>query len=324
MNCFYLAILNTMKTLYLILFLIVTAINTIIAQTVKPYLPDIISQYPSVRDITISTDGSEIYFSLQGYQGELSTILKVSYNNGKYSTPEVASFSGRYHDLEPFLSPDGLRLYFSSDRPIDNSSTDLKDYDIWYVERQTINDKWGNAINMGAPINTKDNEFYPSITLSNNLYFTSDGILSKGKDDIFFSEFKNGKYEIPVSLGDSINSVGYEFNAFVAPDESYMIYTCYNKEGGCGSGDLYISFKNKFNQWTSAENFGKGINSPFMDYCPFVNTKTGVLYFTSKRNAVKKQFDKKQNLEGVLREMSIYENGASRLYQVDISEMIKK
>ncbi len=312
-----------MKTLYLILFLIVTAINTIIAQTVKSYLPDIISQYPSVRDITISTDGSEIYFSLQGYQGELSTILKVSYNNGKYSTPEVAIFSGKYHDLEPFLSPDGLRLYFSSDRPLDNLSSDLKDYDIWYVERQTINDKWGNAINMGAPINTKDNEFYPSITLSNNLYFTSDGIMSKGKDDIFFSEFKKGKYEIPISLNDSINSIGYEFNAYVSPDESYMLYTCYNREGGLGSGDLYISFKNKLNQWTKARNMGKQINSPFMDYCPFVDVDKGILYFTSKRNTIKKQFDKKQNLEQVLKEMNVYENGISRLYQVDISDVIK-
>lgn len=312
-----------MKTHYFATILFVLGFKLITAQTVKPFLKDIISSYPSVRDISISTTGNEMYFSVQGYQGELSTIVSVKLINSKYSKPEVVSFSGRYHDLEPFLSPDGLRLYFSSDRPLDNTSKDLKDYDIWYVERKTINDEWSKPINIGAPINTKDNEFYPSITLSNNLYFTSDGVISTGKDDIFFSQWNNGKYEKPVSLGDSINTIGYEFNSFVAPDESFIVYTCYNREGGLGSGDLYISFKNINKQWLKAQNLGEKINSTAMDYCPFVDLNKGVVYFTSKRNSVKKQFDKKQTLDDVLNEMNVYENGLSKLYQVDISNILR-
>jgi hypothetical protein len=311
-----------MKTLLLSITLFTFSFRIVNAQTVNPFLSEIISQYPSVRDVAISANGSEVYFSVQSYQGELSTIIIVNSIDGNYSKPRVANFSGKYHDLEPFLSPDGLRLYFSSDRPLDNKSNELKDYDIWYVERETLKDEWSKAINIGAPINTKDNEFYPSVTLSNNLYFTCDGMMSKGKDDIFMSEYKNGKYEITISLNDSINSVGYEFNAFVSADESFMLYTCYNKEGGFGSGDLYISFKNKANQWTKSQNLGKAINSNAMDYCPFVDMKTGILYFTSKRNFVKKQFDKKQTLEEVLKEMTIYENGLSRLYQMDISHIL--
>jgi hypothetical protein len=312
-----------MKTLLLSITLFTFSFRIVTAQTINPFLSEIISQYPSVRDVAISADGSEVYFSLQGYQGELSTIVSVNSSNGNYSKPQVSSFSGNYHDLEPFLSPDGLRLYFSSDRPLDNKSNELKDYDIWFVERKTLKDEWSKAINVGSPVNTKDNEFYPSLTLSNNLYFTCDGMMSKGKDDIFMSEFKNGKYEIPVSLNDSINSVGYEFNAYVSPDESYMLYTCYNREGGIGSGDLYISFKNKANQWSKSQNLGKSINSNAMDYCPFVDMKKGILYFTSKRNSVKKQFDKKQMLEEVLKEINVYDNGLSRLYQVDISHILK-
>lgn len=312
-----------MKTFLLSITLFTFGFTVVNAQTVNPFLLEIISQYPNVRDVAISANGSEVYFSVQGYQGELSTIVTVNLINGKYTKPQVANFSGKYHDLEPFLSPDGLRLYFSSDRPSDNTSNELKDYDIWYVERKTLKEEWGKAINIGAPINTKDNEFYPSVTLSNNLYFTCDGMMSKGKDDIFMSEYKNGKYELPFSLNDSINSIGYEFNAFVAPDESFLLYTCYNKDGGFGSGDLYISFKNKENQWTKSQNLGKAINSNMMDYCPFVDTKTGILCFTSKRNAVKKQLENKQTLEEVLKEMNVYDNGLSRLYQVDISHIIK-
>ena len=125
------------------------------------------------------------------------------------------------------------------------------------------------------------------------------------------------------SKSDSINSIGYEFNAFVAPDESFMLYTCYNREGGFGSGDVYISFKNKNKQWAASRNLGREINSNLMDYCPFVDVNKGMLYFTSKRNSVKKQLDKKQSIEEVLNEMNIYENGLSRLYQVDLSNILK-
>lgn len=317
-----------MKTISLLSILILAlGSNMACAQNnisgVKPFLSEIINQYPSVRDLAMSATGSEVYFSLQGYQGELSSIVVVNSANEKNTKPQVASFSGQYHDLEPFLSPDGLRLYFSSDRPLDNSAKELKDYDIWYVERKTLKDEWSKPVNVGSPINTKDNEFYPSVTLSNNLYFTSDAAISKGKDDIFVSQFKNGKYEIPVSLSDSINSIGYEFNAFVSPDESFIVYTCYNREGGLGSGDMYISFKNKDGHWLHSQNMGKAINSNVMDYCPFVDVKTGMLYFTSKRNSVKKQLDKKLSIEELLQEMSIYENGLSRLYQVDISDILK-
>ena len=65
---------------------------------------------------------------------------------------------------------------------------------------------------------------------------------TKGKDDIFVSKWENGKYTEPVSLSDSINSDGYEFNAFIAPDESYIIFTAYQREDGFGSGDLYMSY----------------------------------------------------------------------------------
>ncbi|MBK8368964.1 MAG: hypothetical protein IPL10_16665 [Bacteroidetes bacterium] len=87
--------------------------------------------------------------------------------------------------------------------------------------------------------------------------------------------------------------------------------------------EIYILVLKKDNQWIRAQNIGKFINSNGMDYCPFVDLKNGTMYFTSKRNAVEKQFDKKQTLEEVLKEMNVYENGLSRLYQVDINDIFK-
>jgi len=283
---------------------------------VKPFIPEIVSQFPSVRDVAISPDGSETYFTIQSYGEEISAIVFVKLEDGSYSKPRVAVFSGKFSDMEPCFSADGLRLYFVSNRPLSDSLNGPKDYDIWYVERRSTAADWVGPFNMGAPVNSSDNEFYPSFGKSGNLYFTCDGKGSKGKDDIFFCAFRNGKYIERVSMNDSINSDGYEFNAFVAPDESYLLYTCYNKKGDYGSGDLYISRK-KNGVWSKGVNSGPEINTSKMEYCPFVDTKNGVLYFTSRRNSVNNTFDSQQTLDELLHEMNRYENGQSRLYQIN-------
>lgn len=311
------------KILLAVVFILPVAIGIAFAEqnqspattaTVQPYLQEVIGNYPGVRDIAVSPSGNEFYFSLQSYAGEISALVFVTMKDGSYSKAATAPFSGRFHDLEPFFSADGLKLYFVSNRPLSDTARTAKDYDIWYVERKTVNDAWSKPINMGAPVNTEENEFYPSVAASGNLYFTCDGKGSQGKDDIFVCRLNKGKYEARVGLPDSVNSPGYEFNAFVAADESYLIYTCYNREGGYGSGDLYISRNKGKNQWTAPVNLGKEINSPAMDYCPFYNEKTGQLLFTSKRNLVNSTFDSEQTLDELLREMNRPENGLSTLY----------
>lgn len=287
----------------------------------KPFLEDIVINLTNVRDVAIFAN--EVYFTLQSRDEEFSAILCTKKENGKWNAPQVASFSGQSNDLEPFISSDGLILYFASNRSNDSLTIATKDYDIWYTKRSSLKDVWQKPINLGSPVNTKYNEFYPSLSTNNNLYYTSDRPDSKGKDDIYMSSYSNGKYSDPVSLSDSINTVGYEFNAFIAPDESYIIYTGYNRKEGIGSGDLYISVKGKNGNWSDSKNLGSVINSARMDYCPFVDTKTGTLYFTSRRNAVQTQYTTSQTLEQLLLEFNKYENGTSRLYQVNIKSWIK-
>ena len=320
-------IMDSMKMGLIVFFVLtISAPNNAqgISAKVEPFMPDIVPQFPVVRDLAISPAGMELYFSAQSYLGELSSIVSVKKKSGTWSKPEVALFSGKYQDLEPSFSPDGLRLFFVSNRPIDSTTTDSKDYDIWFVERTDVQSAWSQPINIGAPINTKENEFYPSITKTNNLYFTSDGANSKGKDDIFVSKWFDGKYQSPISLSDSINSAGYEFNAFISPNESYLLFTCYNRKDGFGSGDLYISYNKGNDQWTSAKNLGEEINSGQMDYCPFVHVQEGVLYFTSKRSKIKTKFESPQNISDLLNEMNKYENGQSRLYQVRVDNLIEQ
>jgi len=292
-------------------------------QAVSPFLEDVVKKFPNVRDIAIAPNGNEIMFSAQSVMGNVSAIISITKKNSKWSKPKVASFSGQFFDLEPFFSHDGLKLYFVSTRPINDSTNTPKDFDIWFVKRKDLKSDWSPPKNMGPPINTKHGEFYPSIAKNGNFYFTRDNPELKRKDDIYMSKNINGKLSSPIALADTINSEGYEYNAFIAPDESYLIYGCYNRKDGLGSGDLYISYNTK-EGWTKAENMGKKVNSTKMDYCPFVDTKTNTLYFTSKLDRTNTNFKKPLTINELVTAFNKYDNGLSRLYKISIEELLKK
>ncbi|NQT61514.1 MAG: PD40 domain-containing protein [Candidatus Marinimicrobia bacterium] len=279
----------------------------------SPFLEEILQEFPNVRDVTLGDH--ETYFTAQSPLGEVSVIMVAHKIRNKWRKPKIASFSGSHSDLEPFLSSNGKQLYFASNRPLTSDSTTVKDYDLWVVQRDDSKSKWSDPINLGAPVNTEHNEFYPSFTQDGNLYFTSDRPDSKGKDDIFFSAREGKDFTSPISLSDSINTSGYEFNAFIAPDESYLLFTGYNREDGLGSGDLYISFRKADKTWTQAENLGTDYNSKNMDYCPFVDTKSQTLYFTSRRSDVEFKAGGFTSAKTLLKELNKSSNGKSRLYQ---------
>jgi len=292
--------------------------NSFFAQTTEAPIQafDFLASYQNIRDIAISTNQEEVYFTIQSPDEQVSKIAFVTKQNSTWSEPQLVSFSSAHRDIEPFLSNDNLRLYFASNRPLHDSISKSKDYDIWYVERKSTKEKWSKPKNLGLPINTTKDEFYPSVAKNGNLYYTSENYNSLGKDDIFVSQWKENSYQEPQNLGLAINSAGYEFNAFIDADERFLLFTAYNRNEGLGSGDLYISYKNKEGQWEKATNLGKTINSAQMDYCPFYDNLNKTLYFTSKRNSITDNLF--NSIDSFEKEITKYENGFSRIYKYQI------
>jgi len=307
---------TTMKAIFLGLCLISIQLSN--AQ--EAALP-VLNSFNKVRDFSISNNQSEAYFTVQSPNEELSGIFKSVKVNEQWQEAVLVSFSGQFKDLEPFLSPNGLQLFFASNRSLLLSETKTKDFDIWVVERARITEEWSVPRNLGKTINSEHNEFYLSVTNSKNMYFTSDRPSAIGKDDIFLSEWKNGKYQDAVSMPSAINTDSYEYNAYVAPDESFILFGGYKRKDGLGSGDIYISFQEK-GKWTPAINMSDKVNSKYMDYCPFVHWPTKTLYFTSKRS--KLITDKNYDSTAFLSEVTSYKNGLSRIYKVDITTLLKE
>jgi Tol biopolymer transport system component len=268
------------------------------------------------RDMAISPDGTEMYYTSQTNRNILSTILRCKRSGNQWSSPEVASFSGVFNDLEPTFSPDGTKLFFCSNRPLSGEKT--KDYDIWVMDRTT--NGWSAPRNLGAPINTHANEFYPSVALNGNLYFTAEKETAVGREDIFVSRMVNGSYTAPIPLDTAVNSKLWEFNAFIAPDESYIVFTSYGRKDDAGGGDLYMSIKQN-GKWQPAINL-KTINSDAIDYCPFVYKNT--LYFTSGRHGITATRQKRMNYEALMKWYDQPLNGSENIYSVNFADLVKE
>ncbi|WP_337042466.1 TolB family protein [Emticicia sp. 17c] len=274
----------------------------------------------SERDFAISPDGTEIFYTLQSPQGIFQTILYLKKGaDGIWSKPEIAPFAGKYSDLEPAFSADGKTLYFASNRPI--TGTNTKDFDIWVVKKN--NNYWGEPQNLGSPINTPQDEFYPSVTRNGNLYFTAAYKTGIGKEDIFMARYEAGKYTQPVPLDTTINSKGYEFNAFISPDEDYILFTAYGRKDDKGRGDLYMSIKDTGGKWLPARNLSM-LNSNRLDYCPFVSPDKKLLFFTSERISIADSYpDKQVNADILLKTFSSPQNGNGDIYWVSFDKVME-
>ena len=107
--------------------LIVAAIVafTAIQQNVEPELfaPGIISTADDELNAAFTPDQRTVFFTKSTPSNRMGVIFVSQLRGNKWSSPEVASFSGRYSDYDPFVTVDGEHIYFISNRPKPDSAT---------------------------------------------------------------------------------------------------------------------------------------------------------------------------------------------------------
>jgi Tol biopolymer transport system component len=259
-------------------------------------------------------DGRTLYFTKRTPKFQFWVIVVSHFQRGRWSEPEVAEFSGQYSDHDPFISPDGSKLFFCSTRP--TTGQPKTDFDIWVVEKKGTG--WSAPKPLAEPINTKASDLYPSVASNGTLYFSASREGGKGRGDIYRARLGDGKYAEPENLGDAINSQYTEGDPYIAPDESYLVFVSYGRSEGYGDGDLYISFRRN-GAWTKAVNLGPKINSSAIDFCPTVSPDGKYFFFTSERGFADQPLQARLTYGQFVKQIRGPRNGLGDIYQVDIS-----
>jgi len=99
----------------------------------KVFAENIVAKDLSDGGYIFSRDGSELYYFIFDRRGK-STIMQSKMKEGHWLQPVIAKFSGTYSDVHPFLSNDGSKLFFGSNRPIKVNES-VPYFNLWFVEK---------------------------------------------------------------------------------------------------------------------------------------------------------------------------------------------
>jgi hypothetical protein len=226
--------------------------------------------------------GGTVFLFQKFREGRCRTFV-MRRENGVWSAPELIPFWESMAENGDFVisSDDRTMLYQVRRDPGAGPPSQ-----IWRVE--ITGSGWGERRPLPAPVNSQDFESYASDTSDGTLYFFSGRPGGKGRFDLYASAFRDGGYADPVNL-EALNTAYDEWDPFVAPDESYLIF-CSTRPEGLGRDDIYISFKGEDGRWGPPANLGPEINSAGSENRPWVSRDGKYFFFTSTRRGSREVF----------------------------------
>lgn len=247
--------------------------------TPKLFAPAVVSTVLNEDGSPVFTpDGDEIFWRIGG--SPFSTFVYMKRKRGIWSKPEIAPFSGLYHDAGLAITPDGKRIYFSSKRPF-TGDKGLSKFNTWTTEKK--NGRWQEPVPVGGPID-HPGEYYTRVSISADGTLVKQSRMSgKGGWDIFVCARVNGEYTTQVSLPGELNTPRNEYSPEIAPDGSYIVFQSNNREDVIGGIDLFVSFKRADGTWSPGINLGTGVNSGSVEKWPTITPDGKYLFFTSHR-----------------------------------------
>jgi len=225
--------------------------------------------------LVFSPDGTEFYMDIYYPNANPSgmRVRQMIMTNNVWSPIQTAPCAGDYLSAGMSFNNNGNTVYWVSDRPESN-----------FWKSSKVNGIWSNA----APVYYQ----YPSglgsgwrlsVANSERIYAHFFGGGNFAECDIYTINRVNGQYLTPQKMSVNVNSDSMDINAFIDPDEEYLIFES-NREGGLGETDLYISFRKPDNTWTPASNFGYPINTDSYEMSPYVSADKQFLFFLSERD----------------------------------------
>ena len=169
-----------------------------------PVGSDINTQYWETH-ACISADGQTLYFVSDrpgGFGGrDIYKCVKLPNGSWSLATNLGSSINTAFDEDAPFMHPDGVTLFFSSNGP-----TSIGGFDIFYsVKTEEVGKrkniiKWSKPVNMSYPVNTTgDDIYYVLSTDGKRAYFSSEREGSVGEKDLFKMDLSTRLVD-PVSL----------------------------------------------------------------------------------------------------------------------------
>ncbi|MBS1599545.1 MAG: PD40 domain-containing protein [Bacteroidetes bacterium] len=245
--------------------------------------------------VIVDKNYEDAYLSMAGMYGELKDYQNAidNYEKAKsidsnyfkeYSLPYSINLAGKGQfekalaAVDDFLTVSNLN---ETSLKAANYRRKCYSFAIEYAKSKNTSDYKFEPQNLGDSVNTKDSEYYPTITIDGTKVVFTRRV--NGNNEDFFETDKAGEqWAKAKSLLGNINTNMNEGAQNISQDGQWLIFTGCNFPEGFGSCDLYISFLEP-GGWSTPENLGEGINTEFWESAPSLSPDKRDLYFASNR-----------------------------------------
>lgn len=201
-----------------------------------------------------------------------------------FGTPENLgpTINSSYGDYDICFSPDGLMLFFSSNRSGGYGSDDL-----YLAMRPSIEDSWGEPVNLGPTVNSSYYEIDPDVSTDGlSLFFSSNRPGGYGSFDIWLTKRATTQddWGEPVNLGPAVNSPQDDEDPSTSTDSVSLLFSS-NRSGGHGNYDIWITTQRIAGRqmtervWGKPINLGPSVNTSYYDLSPSVSPDGRILFF---------------------------------------------
>lgn len=189
----------------------------------------------------LSADGYYLFYtrcdmrSPNGYEGGGCDIVFSYQEDSAWSSPQKfgLTINTPGYEGQPCLSSDNKDMYFVSDR-----AGGYGGKDIWVSH--FVNNFWSKPENLGPNVNTSKDDTSPFIHPDNvSLYFSSNGQIGLGENDLFLSRRNNdGTWKKTINLGAPINTNGFD-GSIVINAKGTKGYCASSRNDSKGGLDIY-------------------------------------------------------------------------------------
>jgi Tol biopolymer transport system component len=242
------------------------------------FAPGIVSTDAHEFSCCFSPDGREFYFTRQHPELKQNIIMFTKQVEGAWTEPAVAPFAGPF-TFEPFITPDNRRVYFQTGKVVDG---ELLMFTMLSDRTET---GWSEARDAGEAFNpmktmhissTADGTIYTTDISGGGSFVTNKGPARPGDERLGVMRPVNGRYEKLEKLGPPLDREKKSQHPWIAPDESFIIYTV-RRPGQERVSVLLHASRNKDGSWGEPRELDLGMDAGQ----PFISPDGKFLFFTS-------------------------------------------
>ncbi|HVI46585.1 MAG TPA: OmpA family protein [Chitinophaga sp.] len=217
------------------------------------------------------------YVELKDYQQAVNAFSKLKQLDSSGLRPVLTAYSKALAGTGDFVGALSLVNQYLANAKSKNTNAEKLKTNYEFAVKNSQRQVPFHPNNLGDHINSKDPEYFPSLTIdSKTLIFTRR--VNGRNEDFYISYHDSTGWSAALNMGEPVNSSYNEGAQNISQDGTMLVFTGCDFPEGKGSCDLYYALKNA-SGWDAPVNMGAPVNTHDWESQPCLSADKQTLYF---------------------------------------------